>query len=676
MGSAEPKTILIADDSATSVMQMTVLLRPMGFHILAANDGLEALRLIGQERPDLVLLDLNMPQMDGYTVLRQLKANKASAAIPVIIITTEGSEATKRFCAEQGCQGYMTKPVTLCALNKIITENLAQHAGILEAPPPVLPLKSSHRPSQPAGATDGSAQAPVLEWHASGKKSMGSQHMKASKQRVTRCSERRPEQELIALRAVAAACIEEMNEDTLIEKATDIICKAVYITNFGIILYDEKSGRLHDHPSCRRREGIACLHLALGEGIVGTVAKTGRPMRVPDVRREPLYRTGDTETLSELTVPLRVGEQLIGVINTENKELNAFSEADEHLLMILAGQLAPAIARLRAVEAIRDREERYRTLYESNPSIYLTINAVGAVLSVNRFGAEQLGYKVEELAGRPMEEIVHEKDRAEFKARLAWRVREPGRVIHGEFRMVRKDGDALWARESAHAIPGGDGTPVLLVVCEDITEQKRAEERSKESVKKLKKMLDETVQALARVVEVKDPYTSGHQRRVAQLVTEMGAEMGLPTSQVESLRVSGLLHDIGKVHVPAEILSKPGELSEAERSLIRTHSKVGYELLKGVSFEGPVANIVLQHHERMDGSGYPNAISGGDILLEARILGVADVVEALSSHRPYRPAFGLEYALKEISALGGTAYDPDVVRACLKMFRKKHFRFT
>ncbi len=482
-----------------------------------------------------------------------------------------------------------------------------------------------------------------------------------------------PAYELAALRAVAAACVKETQEDRLIERVTEIICRAFSITNFGVVLHDDRSGLLRDHPSARRRGGSAALELALGEGIVGTVAATGKPMRVPDVSREPVYRMGDSETRSELTVPLRVGDQIIGVINSESTALDAFTEDDEHLLMALAGQVAPTLARLRTMEAIRDSEEKYRALYEDNPSTYLTIDARGTILSVNEFGAQQLGYSAEELVGRPVESIFHPDERAEALGRLTQRLAGPGKVAHWERRQVRKDGQVRWVKESARSVRGSTGEPVVLAVCEDITERRRAEEQARESVRKLERLLDETVQTLAAVVEVKDPYTSGHQRRVVRIAAAVADEMGLPVERAKSLRVAGLLHDIGKIQVPAEILAKPGSLSEAEKSIIRTHSEVGYRLLKGISFEWPVAEIVLQHHERMDGSGYPGGLKGGKILLEARILGVADVVEAISSHRPYRPAFGLDYALAEIESLAGSVYDADVVRACLRLFRDKGF---
>jgi len=189
------------------------------------------------------------------------------------------------------------------------------------------------------------------------------------------------------------------------------------------------------------------------------------------------------------------------------------------------------------------------------------------------------------------------------------------------------------------------------------------------------KALEGTVSALASVAEVRDPYTAGHQQRVTRLAVAIATEMGLPQEQIEGIHVAGTLHDVGKLYVPAEILSKPGKLSEVEFNLVKIHSQASYDILKSVEFPWPVAQIVLQHHERLDGSGYPQGLKGEDILLEAKILAVADVVEAMASHRPYRPALGMGQALDEISQKSGILYDPKVVDACFKLFYDKEFKF-
>ncbi len=182
--------------------------------------------------------------------------------------------------------------------------------------------------------------------------------------------------------------------------------------------------------------------------------------------------------------------------------------------------------------------------------------------------------------------------------------------------------------------------------------------------------MEGVIHAVSLVMETRDPYTAGHQRRVAELARAIAKEMGLSEWQIMGIHVAGLLHDVGKVAVPAEILSKPGKINQYEFSIIKNHCRVGYEILQRIDFPWPVTQAILQHHERLDGSGYPEGLSGEDIVLEARILGVADVVEAMSSHRPYRPALGLDCALQEISQASGILYDSEVVDACLKLLKK------
>ena len=188
-----------------------------------------------------------------------------------------------------------------------------------------------------------------------------------------------------------------------------------------------------------------------------------------------------------------------------------------------------------------------------------------------------------------------------------------------------------------------------------------------------KESFSHAITAIASTVEMRDPYTSGHQRRVAELAVKIATEMGLPPENIEGLRMACVVHDIGKIHVPAEILSNPGQLTTAEFDIIKTHPRAGFDILKGIDFPWPVAEIVYQHHEKIDGSGYPRGLKGDEILLEARILTVADVVEAMSSHRPYRPALGVFPALQEITQHKGALYDLQVVDACLRLFLEKKY---
>ncbi|MBP8819162.1 MAG: HD domain-containing protein [Syntrophomonadaceae bacterium] len=197
----------------------------------------------------------------------------------------------------------------------------------------------------------------------------------------------------------------------------------------------------------------------------------------------------------------------------------------------------------------------------------------------------------------------------------------------------------------------------------------------KEAEKRLQNVLWQTVESLALMVEKRDPYTSGHQRKVSELSTAIARKMNLSEETVQGIRIAGILHDIGKLMVPLEYLNKPGKLAPLEFSIIKTHPQHAYDMLKTIDFPFPVDQVVLQHHEKYDGSGYPQGLRGDEILLEARIITVADVVEAISSHRPYRPALGIRAALEEISTYSGSSYDPNVVKACLELFQTGEFHF-
>ena len=242
-----------------------------------------------------------------------------------------------------------------------------------------------------------------------------------------------------------------------------------------------------------------------------------------------------------------------------------------------------------------------------------------------------------------------------------------------EFGMVRSE-----EMELGHAFYDVTLAPVVEegyvnVYAVDITRRRRAELAAREAGQKLLRSMEQTIAMVARAVEKRDPYTFGHQQRVARIAVAIATEMGLPADRIEGLRLGATIHDIGKLHTPAELLVKP-RLMAQEMELIRQHPLTGYDIVKDVDYPWPVAQMVLQHHERMDGTGYPQGLKGEEILLEARILAVADVVDGMSTHRPDRPALGLEAALQEIARMRGRWLDAQAVDACLRLFREQGFR--
>ena len=327
----------------------------------------------------------------------------------------------------------------------------------------------------------------------------------------------------------------------------------------------------------------------------------------------------------------------------------------------------------------KQAEEESRRLKDFNEGIVQNMaegiaveDAEGRIIFVNPAAADLLGYSPEELLGQHWTVIVPPDQHPSVQA--AYERHVHGETDRYELQLVRQDGTSVPVLVSGSPRIEEGRFAGTLTVFTDITEHKRVEEELQRSLERLEKTFNETVQALALAIRTRNPYMAGHQRRVTQLATAIAEEMGLPEEQVEGIRVAGLIHDIGKISVPVEILSNPEGITELEYGIIKAHPQIGYDILKAVEFPWPVAEIVLQHHERLDGSGYPQGLSGDEIMLEARILAVADVVDAMASHQPYRAARGLDEALEEISQNRGVLYDPGAVGACLKLFKQKGFR--
>jgi PAS domain S-box-containing protein len=294
-----------------------------------------------------------------------------------------------------------------------------------------------------------------------------------------------------------------------------------------------------------------------------------------------------------------------------------------------------------------------------------------------------LGYNLEELIQLPLAKLLPttslKKAMEHFSTQLSKAITssKPSSTKNlVELEFICKNGQLLWAECAFSFIRDEKGKPLsILGESRDITERKRAEEKLQQTLESLKRAVGTTIQVLVSALEVRDPYTAGHQSRVADLACAIATEMGLDKGEIEGIRMAGSIHDIGKLSIPAEILTKPTKLTDNEFALIKVHSETGYDMLKDVESPWPLAQIVYQHHERMDGSGYPNNLKGDKIILDARIMAVADVVEAMASHRPYRAALGMEKALDEIMKNKGILYDEIVADICLKLFTEKGYHF-
>jgi PAS domain S-box-containing protein/putative nucleotidyltransferase with HDIG domain len=389
---------------------------------------------------------------------------------------------------------------------------------------------------------------------------------------------------------------------------------------------------------------------------------------------------GDRFVLRHVRALLGATEQIAaGALSTRTGLPHGDTEHEQ--LALAFDRMAEALQqreteRNRAEEALRVSEEMYRTVVETSPSGVTVADLDGNITYASPRTLELHGFAhPDELVGRSALDLILPEDRERAMLNLR-KTLEEGIVRNVEYTLLRKDGTSFAGELSAAVTRDASGNPQgFVAITRDISARKEAEAQLRRTVGKLEKTMVDVIHTMAAVVETRDPYTAGHQRKVATLARAIAEEMHLPSSQVEGLHMAALIHDVGKIYVPAEILTKPSRLTGPEMTIIQAHPQFGYDILKNVEFPWLVADIVLQHHERMDGSGYPKGVSGGDILLEARILAVADVVEAMSSHRPYRPALGTEKAIDEISENRDTLYDADVVGACVTLLVHKGFQF-
>ena len=313
-------------------------------------------------------------------------------------------------------------------------------------------------------------------------------------------------------------------------------------------------------------------------------------------------------------------------------------------------------------------KERFRAVMQSTPDGIIITNNEQMIDTWNRGARMLFGYEDNEIFGKHITKIIPFEDGNDLKGTKNMPIVY---VINGkavELEGIKRDGTRVPLEVSVSTWETHKET-FKVVVIRDVTRQKNA-------IEKLRKSIDGTIRALSTAVEIRDPYTAGHQRRVAQLACAIAGNVGLSKDQIEGIRVASEIHDIGKISIPSEILAKPRKLSAVEFEMIKEHPADGYNILSPIDFPWPIADMVFQHHERIDGSGYPNGLSGDEILLEAKIIAIADTVEAMASHRPYREARGLAIALEELVENSGILYDAELVEVCLKLFKEEKFEFS
>lgn len=354
-----------------------------------------------------------------------------------------------------------------------------------------------------------------------------------------------------------------------------------------------------------------------------------------------------------------------GVIILSRREVPITYKSAIELMVSYASLI---MNRLQAEEALKKSRQEFISIFKNSPEAAVYMDKKGRIVDINSRFTKVFGYTLKEIKGKNINcGIIHPPSKTEEGKKIDKRVLTEGYVSIETIRK-RKDGTlfpVLITSSSAKLVGEFKG---LVSLYQDITERKKSAER-------IRKTLESTINIIVKVVEFRDPYTAGHQQRVSRLATAIAKKLGLSEDKQEAIRITCLVHDVGKINIPSEILNKPGKLSNEEFGLIKEHPRTGYDILKTMEFPWPIAEIVYQHHEKYNGTGYPQGLSGKQTLLEARIIQVAGVVDAMSSHRPYRPALSIDKTLEEISQNKGILYDPEIVDTCLELFRKEEFNF-
>ncbi|HPQ42862.1 MAG TPA: PAS domain S-box protein [Syntrophales bacterium] len=474
-----------------------------------------------------------------------------------------------------------------------------------------------------------------------------------------------------------------LNTDQLLSYIMDILRKRLDFDRGTIMLADEERlhlvyaagyGYSHELEDLVRQTKF---HLdnprSLGPFVVAF--KEQRPFLIDNVdriREDVSSRTLEYMKMlgvkSFFCVPIIYEGRSEGILAVDNLQTKKpFSQSDINLLMGIAPQIGISINNAKAYQKIRQSEEQFRALGENAPDIIYTLDADWAFNYINPAWEKILGYKKEEVIGRYFIDFVGKKDVRRF-IRYFERIKTDKEAVKSftGILLTRDGSERLFNISASPNLDSAGKMAGAIGTIKDITDIEK-------NVEMLKSALQNTVNAMAVIVESKDPYTSGHQKRVMDIAVAIAEEMNLDEDKISGIRMAAMIHDIGKINVPAEILSKPGQLTAIEFNMIKTHPEAGYNILKNIEFMYPVAQIVRQHHEKLDGSGYPAKLLRDDILVESRVIAVADVVEAMATNRPYRPSLGIAKALEEIRQGRDTLYDPEVVDACLKLFEEKGF---
>jgi PAS domain S-box-containing protein len=595
---------------------------PRGFEVIAAASLAEARSRLREGAPDAILAALSLPDSAGLQVVHELAAHA-----PLVVAVEPGAESSGEEAVAAGALDYVVRGEAGSGpLARTLRNAIERHA-----------LAARLR-----AASEGLERGVV-------------ERTAALQDRLA--EERLSREALLSMMEDAELSARELARSEnrlrgLVERLPDILYR--YSPSRGGLYYSEQVAAVFGHP----REHLYAHPRLWAESIhpedrqrvddaAIALRDHGRPY---DLEYRIRDAAGEWRWLHDRS---------IGVARDDDD-------------FVVEGLASDVTGRRRDQEAIRGAEEQFRGLVEQTlAGIYILQD--GRFAYANPRLAEILGLAdAGQLVGLDPLDFVAPGDRERVKREFGERLAEGARSAASTFRANRPDGALVEVGvHGARALHRG--RPAVIGLVQDVTEKSRAEQLIQRYVKQLETSFMHAVEVATNLSELRDPYTAGHERRVAAIAVAIGEELGLDARRREGLRVAGYLHDVGKISVPSEILAKPGRLTPIELRLAQGHAQAGYDVLKGVDFPWPVAQVALQHHERIDGSGYPEGLVGDAILFEARIVAVADVVEAMSSHRPYRAGLGIDKALAEIEAGAGLRYDRAVADACLRLFREKGF---
>ncbi len=705
-----PTEILIVEDSLVEAELLRRILVKAGYQARLAKDGKEGLQALSEHPCALVISDIQMPLMDGYELCHEIKHNEKLWNIPVILVSALSETEDIIKALNVGADSYLAKPCVEANL-------LARIHSLL-----VIPIQRNRSEERRAEQveyngknytiTTDSRQMLNLLLSVYENTLSQNQELVSTQAQLNRLNNFLEDQ---VQNRTAALQESEARYRRITEGLTDYL--------YTVRIENGRAVETNQSPACVTVTGYKPEDFSANPDLwIQMVVPEDRELvkehviqilagnDVSPMEHRIIRKDGEIRWVSDTTILFKnASEKLLsydGVIKdiTEHKQaeialshsnraLATVSKVNRKLVYITdEDELLQAICQIIVEHGYRmasigyaqqDADKTIRIIaYAGHDGGYL--DALQLTWAESERGMGPSGRAIRSGATQVCQNIASDPrylpwfDAAVqqgYASSIALPLLNADNIVSAVLNVYSDEADAFIPNEIELLEEIAGDLAFGLRTLHVRHERDLAEDKNQHYLAQLKESLDDTVRAIADIVEMRDPYTSGHQTKVADLAAAIARQMGLPDEQVQAIHLASIVHDLGKIKIPAEILSKPGRLSDIEFQFIKAHPQAGYDILKGVHFPWSIAQMVLQHHERIDGSGYPQALKGDAIMLEARILSVADVVEAMSSHRPYRPALGTEAALEEITKHRGIYFDPQVVDACLILFRGNGFAF-